>query len=110
MATKKRNKPSTRRKHTLADGRITAEALDATGHPFGYSFKRLTGREASALLSDMDEDSHFATAEFLDGVQLRIDGFDDPLEAPADVLAAAGFEIVNFSLAAGRGLTTRRNT
>ena len=84
---------------TSADGRIRREATDGTGQVFGYSFARLTARQANVLL---ENDTKFVTPEFIDLVSLQIDGFSDPLDADADRLTAAGFDIVDFTLAAGR--------
>ncbi len=94
-APKAQAQPSTT---TSADGRIRRDATDGLGQPFAYSFRRLTVREANALLKD---DTQFISAEFVDAVALQIDGFSDPLDASADRVTAAGVDIVDFTLMAG---------
>ena len=84
---------------TSADGRIRREATDGTGQVFGYSFRRLTAREANGLLQ---EDTQFVSMDFVIAVGLQIDGFSDPLDATADSVTAAGLDIVDFTLTAGR--------
>ena len=84
---------------TSADGRIRREATDGTGQVFGYSFARLTAREVNVLL---ENDTKFVTPEFINLVSLQIDGFSDPLDAEADRVTATGFDILDFTLAAGR--------
>ena len=81
------------------DGRIRREATDGAGQVFGYSFARLTARQANVLL---ENDTKFVTPEFINMVSLQIDGFSDPLDADADRLTAAGFSIVDFTILGGR--------
>ena len=85
---------------TVTDnGRIRREATDGTGQVFSYSFRRQTAREANVLLG---ENTQFLSTDFVAAVSLQIDGVSDPLDASADTVTAAGMDIVDFTLTAGR--------